>query len=326
MGLGDLIHQSRREFCATAALGALSLFPGKVRGDEVKPDQSKPLAQLSTYSAPKWDLQLTLEEVASKPVAVSQRYESPAAGIYTCKVFIGDQGDLYVRSFQNIQENGWLKKHREDRSQKPGQLRNPVAGDPDIRPSTGSGVMLEFVVSGEKKRFVLSNDHVVTATRRELEEKRCSLHNFDVTCFPASQAIIQEHDRARIPLGAICADPQISNRTLSSKKVRIFGLGADLYNFVGQPFPIRALVREEGSPPKEIELFGLRVADNFFKPIGQMGGMSGSPVMLDGTHEVVGTVCRSYSRSWQGKELQYVVFSPIDALRELEGRLLAGLK
>lgn len=108
--------------------------------------------------------------------------------------------------------------------------------------------------------------------------------------------------------------------------MRIFGSGADLYNLVGRPFPIRALVREEGSPPKEIELFGLRVADNFFKPIGQMAGMSGSPVILDGTHEVVGTLCRSYSKSWQGRELQYVVFSPIAALRELEGRLLAGLK
>lgn len=162
------LNTSRREFCATAALGALSLFPGKVRGDE-----SKPVAQLSTYSAPNWDLQLRPDEIASKPVAVSQRYESPPAGIYTCKVFVSDKGDLYVRSFQNIQENGWLKNNKQNRLQRPGRLYDPVAGDPDIRPSSGSGVMLEFVVGGEKKRFVLSNDHVVTATRRELEEKRC---------------------------------------------------------------------------------------------------------------------------------------------------------
>jgi hypothetical protein len=174
-------------------------------------------------------------------------------------------------------------------------IKNPTYSDPDIHPSHGSGVLMTLGTGGAQRKIYLSNEHVFRSAAWQLEEKALYNWHFDLGVMSAREIRANPADRSQPPLGRL-ADSSVTNANLCSRSVEVVGFGSDLFKFVGTPIRLPYFITPGAPfnvpPERQHLLFGLRIPRGFLHDIAEIGGMSGTPVVLEGTNEVVGTVSR----------------------------------
>jgi hypothetical protein len=140
-------------------------------------------------------------------------------------------------------------------------------------------------------------------------------HPYDINVINHELLERNHSDPHQLP-EATLADGSIHNGNIGTKKVEIYGFGKDLFHFVGYPFSFTCSMPQFGPEFRSRVLFGLRVPDGFLHSRNEIGGMSGSPVVLEGTSTVVGTVCRVYPVAHLDTPVSSVVFIGPDQIRE----------
>lgn len=273
---------------------------------------------LSQYTAP--DLKFLMSEkefLGQLPCPVAQRLDNPISTGRTAKIFVNSKGEYLVRPIDDLVKSGWIRQNHIERNKSFAFKPLPKAGDPDIRPSTGSGVFMRLDDGSE--RF-FSNDHVLCAARQELEIHRTSDWAFDIAQInplllkraPGDGAI----PRADLTTG------EITNATLTDISVHIYGVGGDLLSFQGKPFRIPFTIPSLGEDFGERSLFGLRLPEAFLHHPMEIAGMSGSPVLVARDHSVAGLVARVHHVSDRRSSATVIIFVGPDELRALAKRAL----
>jgi hypothetical protein len=206
-------------------------------------------------------------------------------------------------------------------------IENADGTEPDIVPSQSSGVLMT-IGSGSKTRDIyLSNEHALRAARWQLEEKSIFNWHYDLGVIPAEHLLRYTDDRFELAKGRL-ADESITNANLSSRSVEVVGFGSDLFKFVGTPFKLPYHFSDAaGLNPNQMQqhlLFGMRIPEGFLRDISEIGGMSGSPVVLQGTREVVGIVCRVAQTLDGDRAIPHLVFVGPNEVRRIVDRATEG--
>jgi hypothetical protein len=301
---------SRRELFrkAAAALAGLSLGSLQLCRAGVQ-------SPASEYTAPDLELHVKPEEMLRQESCTAQRLDDHLKNSCAVKLFVGPEGDYLVRPIEALVSEGWAKKNHRERLTRLSLHGTARAGDPDIRPSVGSGVFLQ--TAGGAHRFY-SNDHVLCAGRWDLERRRVSHWAFDVASIDPALLRTLPVD-GTVPKATL-AENQITNESLPDTRVGLYGIGADLFRFIGKPFPIPFTIPSLGASFGQRRLFGLRLPERSLHHPAEIAGMSGGPVVIDGTTSVVGLVVRVLQVTHGLKNANIILFVGPDELRELRDK------
>ncbi|MFN4896431.1 MAG: hypothetical protein ACK5HO_11640 [Pseudomonadota bacterium] len=311
-------HIARRGFlrglaaAATTGLSAASLPQLSLGAEGGQVSQG-----LSMYKTPETSMQVSQEWfLDQRPCRLAQRLDFHLQGGLTSKLFVGPEGGYLVRPLESLVQEGWDKRMHQLLRQNTRLTANSRHGDPDIKPCQGSGVLVQLP-GGERSFF--SNDHVLCSARSELEKRRISIWEFDIARIDPRWINLQTNDKP-LPVAQIATESAATNQTLPENEVEIYGFGADLRLFVGKPFRIPITIPELGEKFGQRDIFGLRLSDGAVNTIAEISGMSGSPVVLHKTKEVVGLVCRVFYSLKDGKSATVILFAGPDELRDLARR------
>jgi hypothetical protein len=299
---------SRRGFLASGLAAATLPNLQALRADETAP--------ISRYSAP--DIQFLIDHkglASQQPCEVAQRLDNPLSSGKTVKIFVDVKGDYNLRPIDTLVKNGWVSRHHVDRNKTLTFRPNPQAGDPDVKPSSGSGVVLRLE---DQRVRLFSNDHVLCAARQHLEDQRTSDWPFDIAS--TDLALFRRVAGDGVIPEARLTSEEVTNQTLADLSVEIYGVGGDLFRFKGKPFRIPFTVPSLGETFGERVLFGLRIPTGFLHHPSEIAGMSGSPVLLARDGSVVGLVARVHYSSDGKTEATSIIFAGPDELRSLTKR------
>lgn len=167
---------TRRGFLVSGLAAATLPSARAIRADEV--------AATSRYTAPDIEFLIDHKAFASqRPCEVAQRLDNPLSSGKTAKIFVDAKGEYQLRPIDTLVKTGWVSRHHVDRNKSLTFRPNPKAGDPDVKPSSGSGVVLRF---DDGHALLFSNDHVLCAARQSLEDRRISDWAFDVASIDLS--------------------------------------------------------------------------------------------------------------------------------------------
>jgi hypothetical protein len=314
---------SRRAALATTALfGATSLFPGSrpAQADERHRKEA-------SYCPPEWESKKGFDYLNAMPVSKATRYASGVPATCGTKTFVDARGSILISTLQFLDRSGWMSQRRESSRVRMPAIENADGTEPDIVPSQSSGVLMT-IGSGSKTRDIyLSNEHALRAARWQLEEKSIFNWHYDLGVIPAEHLLRYTDDRFELAKGRL-ADESITNANLSSRSVEVVGFGSDLFKFIGTPFKLPYHFSDAaGLNPNQMQqhlLFGMRIPEGFLRDISEIGGMSGSPVVLQGTREVVGIVCRVAQTLDGDRAIPHLVFVGPNEVRRIIDRATEG--
>ena len=310
---------SRRAALATmGGLGATSFLSGAASA-QADDGHRKP----TPYSAPEWESDKGFDYLIEMPISKATRYASGVPDSCGSKIFVDARGSILVSTLQFLDRSGRMSQWRESRRVTVPTIKNAVHTDPDIVPSQSSGVLMT-IDSGSKTRDIyLSNEHALRAARWQLEDKAVFNWHYDLGVIPAEHLLRYADDRVPLPKAQL-ADQSVTNATLSSRTVEVVGLGSDLFKFVGTPFKLPYYISDAAAFMRDRTqqhlLFGIRIPEGFLRDIAEIGGMSGSPVVLQGTREVVGMVCRVAQTLDGDRPIPYLVFAGPNEVRGIVDR------
>lgn len=315
---------SRRGAIATLAslTGAcFSADGGAARAQEVD-------KQRTPYAAPEWQTSADYQYLRTMPTCKATRYSQGVPKTCASKIFVDSDGSIHLKTLPFLERSGWMNRWRTATKSVVPQVKNPTYTDPDVHPSHGSGVLLAAGNHEKPHEIYLSNEHTFRAARWQVEDKAIYDWHYDLGVMSAKHLTPNPTDRAHPPRGRL-ADESITNANLCSRSVEIVGFGSDLFKFVGTPFKLPFYINEtfptlERSSRQHL-LFGLKIPRGFLRQISEIGGMSGSPIVLEGTCDVVGVLCR-VAQCLEGAEpIPYLVFTGPNEVRTIVARAEAPL-
>jgi hypothetical protein len=312
----------RQALGGVASLAAATFCPGfrsVVAGEAQQ--------QRVPYNSPEYRADKVFEYYQEAPICRATRFASGIPATCTTKLQIDGRGSIIINSMQFLDSSGWMRGFRESSRRKMPTIANAEYSDPDIVSTSSSGVLMTVPVGNGTEDILISNEHALRAARWELETKGVYDWHYDVGVLPAKYLLRDADDRTQLPKARL-ADRSIANNTICSKKVEVVGFGSDLFKFVGQPFKLPYYVTEGeiGTPLNERQhlFFGLRIPNGFLRDMAEIGGMSGSPVVLEGSRDVVGIVTRVGVVSEGDASISYLVFTGPDQVRAIVERSRAA--
>ena len=308
----DILNLALSSTCIPSALRAFA--------EEQKAIES------AEYQPPLWRFALPVEELANKTPCKAARLDSHLPHGVTSKIFTERfQGALKVSTLRHLVDNGWVRHERETYKRSLGGARSNTPPQPpqnnrphnpaSVWPKHGGGAVVDLSTDGRKTLGFISNNHVVCDASRKLVDASFCNHPYDINVINQELLERNRSDPHQLP-EATFADGSIHNRNIGTKKVEIYGFGKDLFHFVGYPFSFTCSMPQFGPQFQSRVLFGLRLPDGFLHSRNEIGGLSGSPVVLEGTSTVVGTVCRVYPVAHIDTPVSSVVFIGPDQVRE----------
>ena len=174
----------------------------------------------------------------------------------------------------------------------PDLLRNHLGRGRPILTGAGAGVVVH--ANNTEHKIVLTNHHVIHKASPALDHGSLSSPIFDISA--VEYRLMERLPGDTIPTPTLTlANENISNESLPSSQVELYGVAADRYKIVGTPFPIRFRIPALGETEATHVAFALRLPSGFAKRQDEFRGMSGSPVTLPGTRILVGLFCSSVS-------------------------------
>ncbi len=305
---------TRREYLS----GLLSLSAASFSGSTFRTAAQETPTQRSSYSAPELRCGEDIEYLRDAPSCKATRYSEGVPPTCTSKIFVESDGTLHLKTLSFLDRSGWMDRWRTRTRVEMPTIRNPTYSDPDIHPSHGSGVLLTVGTGVTQREMYLSNEHVFRGEAWQIEEKAVYDWHYDVGVMSAKEIRGNRGDRTQPPRGRL-ADTSVRNANLCSRSVEVVGFGSDLFKFVGTPFRLPYVITPSvpfvESPPRQHLLFGLKIPRAFLRDIAEIGGMSGSPVVLQGTKEVVGTVSRILEFMDGTNPIRVLLFTGPDEVR-----------
>jgi len=238
-------------------------------------------------------------------------------------LLIDERGSIIINALQFLDGSGWMNRSREMARAKMPTIKNAVYSDPDIAPTASSGVLIPVSVGDKTEEVLVSNEHALRAARWQLENKAVYDWHYDLAVIPAKHLLRNTDDRTLVSKGQL-ADTSVTNSTIFSKTVEVVGFGSDLFKFVGTPCKLPHYIGKvepfAQSHMQQHLLFVLRIPDTFVRDVAEIGGMSGSPVVLAGTRQVVGIVSRVGLVTQGDESVPYLVFTGPNELRRIVER------
>jgi hypothetical protein len=262
------------------------------------------------------------------PACKATRYAQGVPKTCASKIFVDRDGSIHLKTLSFLERSGWMNQWRTITKNAVPPVKNPTYADPDVHPSHGSGVLLAAGNHEKPHQIYLSNEHTFRAARWQLEDKAVYNWHYDLGVMSTKHLARNPDDRAAVPQGRL-ADESITNANLCARSVEVVGFGSDLFKFIGTPFQLPSYITEtfptlERSMRQHL-LFGLKIPRGFLREISEIGGMSGSPIVLEGTHEVVGVLCR-VAQCLEGDEpIPYLVFTGPNEVRSIVAQAEASL-
>lgn len=275
--------------------GLLSLSAASFAESAFRAEAQETATKRSSYSAPELRFGESIEYLRKAPSCKATRYSQGVPPTCTSKIFVERDGTLHLKTLSFLDRSGWMDRWRAMTRVEMPTIKNPTYSDPDIHPSHGSGVLMTLGTGAAQRKVYLSNEHVFRSASWQLEEKALYNWHYDLGVMSAKELRANPADRSQPPLGHL-ADSSVTNANLCSRSVEVVGFGSDLFKFVGTPLRLPYFITPGAlftvHPERQHLLFGLKIPWGFLRDIAEIGGMSGSPVVLEGTKEVVGTVSR----------------------------------
>ena len=275
--------------------GLLGFSAASFVGGAFRAEAQEAATKRSSYSAPELRLGEDIEYLRKAASCKATRYSHGVPPTCTSKIFVERDGTLHLKTLSFLDRSGWMNRWRTMTRVEMPAIKNPTFSDPDIHPSHGSGVLLPVGTGAGQRTIYLSNEHVFRSAAWELEEKALYNWHYDLGVMSAGEIRANPADRSQPPLGRL-AESSVRNANLCSRSVEVVGFGSDLFKFVGTPLRLPYFITLGApfavSPQRQHLLFGLKIPRGFLRDIAEIGGMSGSPVVLEGTNKVVGTVSR----------------------------------
>ena len=309
-----------RRDCLTMLTG---LSAASFAGGDYRTEAQEARNQRTPYSAPQMRFGQDIAYLRNAPVCKATRYGQGVPPTCASKIFVERDGTLHLKTLPFLERSGWMTRWRSMTKVKLPPLRNPTYSDPDIRASHASGVILTLQQGAVQREVYLSNEHHLRNAAWEIEDKAVYDWHYDLGVISTKEIKTNLEDPSLPPRGRL-ADTSVTNGNLCSKSVEVVGFGSDLFKFVGTPFRLPYFVTTPApsvkAPDQQHLFFGIKVPGNFLRDIAEIGGMSGSPVVLNGTNEVVGTVCRAYAHRDGDKPIFIIVFTGPDEVRRIVSR------
>ena len=280
------------------------------------------------YAAPEWSSDISIEELRSAPACKATRYSRGIPQTCASKIFVDGNGEIHLKSLSFLERTGWMDRWRVTTRGNVPSIKNPTFSDPDIHPSHGSGTLLTVQQGNRPRDIYLSNEHTFRAAHWRLEDKAIYDWHYDLGVLAAEHLHTTPADNTKPPRAQLASD-SVSNTNLCSKTIEVVGFGSDLFKFVGTPFKLPISITTApptlGLPEQQHLLFGLKIPRGFLRELAEIGGMSGSPIVLAGTRDVVGVVCRIAQRL-DGKEpISYLIFTGPNEVRRIVAQAEASL-
>lgn len=299
--------------CLTTLIGPSRLAHS---GESAQPKEWKP------YKSPDLAIHFDRNALAQHPLCTAEcfRERSPRLDKVlrescSLKIFI-DGGVLGKNTLQAVMDRGWIERLHRKQPEGPGRLRFHDGTGKDTSSGNGSGTLLKIRCSDRIHEAILSNDHVIYGSDAQTEAQSVSNHTHDINLLHLAHFRTPLPDSDELPVGRV-AGPHITNENVASKRVQIVGIGWELYNFVGTPIALSFRERSQGDIAPSKRCFALLVDHAWLGSAANIGGMSGSPVVIEGTREVVGTLSRAYTIDLGSRSVVALVFAGPDDLRDL---------
>ena len=197
------------------------------------------------------------------------------------------QGRLAIQTLRNLERSGAMQSHIAYRKVHPPTLEDPpdVSGTPEhLRNWEGSG----YIIYYQGRPYLMTAEHVLKHCGPSLLHEAEMDKDVDIAAMPLNQ----EHSREPGPLPVCTFDYDMTDRTLHGRRVRIVGLGSDLFDIQGEAvyWPV---CNEHGwyAPcPHQEGTFILKFRPEQLPNRAVVQGESGGPVFDAETGLVVGTL------------------------------------
>lgn len=274
------------------------------------------------YKSPDLAYHFDMQALSSHPVCsielfreLTPRLERLFTDTCSLKVWI-NKGVPGKNTLGAVFESGWIERRQQRQPNGPEPVRFHSGKEEVSRSANGSGSLVRIKCKDGDCDAILSNNHVICAARPEIAAQAISNYTFDINLLDARHFQNTLADRFDVPIGQM-VDANISNDNLTSKRVQIFGIGWNLYNIVGTPIRLSFRDRSGPEPGRARECFALIAEREILGGADVIGGMSGSPVVLEGTRDVVGVLSRVYTVNLGKRQVVLLVFSGPNEIRGL---------
>jgi|GEM_PF-5950507 len=303
-------YTRRDAIAATALFGALSMPSVSTTAADVK-------TEASPFKEPEW--RLADAQLVAVPVCKGERLTRQPDNLPTSKVIIDKEGVVFLNSVPHIVKHGISQPRRMalDGRLAPAPL---PAGMRYSLPMLASGAVIQVQVAGKLVEVVATNGHVMQHAKSDIRREEFLDPLMDVSVVDKRLVIRNVLDTGVLPVGVLAQG--VSDDTITSRVVSFCSRGRGHFRFTGKPFRADIAIPSHAPSEHRFPVFVMRVPAEMGDIRNELIGLSGSPVHLEGTREIVGVFAKCYPR--HGVSLSrpdgslspiYLLFAGPDSLR-----------
>lgn len=240
------------------------------------------------------------------PAAKVHIYQDPRDDDASLIIAVQENGGVLAETIWHMRDTGWIERRREERRKQPAAFSEGEE-DSDVFPTTASGFMTEH----DGNAYIVSNRHVLMGAAKPFEELMTMDDHRDIGVSPGEITARCEGDQYDLPF--VPVSKALKSTDLPQRKIRIRGMGSQLYEIEGKPVLIDRCINGN---PKCADCAGKLALVINAQDMQQedLIGMSGSRVEDIETGDIVGTFDSAPSVSGlQGRFL--MLFSGPEDLR-----------
>ena len=232
-------------------------------------------------------------QLASIPECRGERLIRQPEDVPTCKVMIDDDGVVFLNSVQHVVQRGISQPCRREPN---GRLVSaPVRHG--LRYSLkmlASGAIISVKVGERSVDVVATNGHVLAPAKVEIRRAEFLDPLMDLSVVERRVVIQNALDTGGLPIGRLAEG--VTDNNLTSKVVSFCSKGRGHFRFTGKPSRIGVPIPSLAPAHQHFSVFVMRVPSEMGDIRNELVGLSGSPVYLEETREIVGVFAKCYPR------------------------------
>lgn len=258
-------------------------------------------------------------QLASIPECKGERLVRQPEKLPTCKVMIDNDGVVFLSSVEHLVRHGISQPRRREPDGRLADAPVPPGGGYSLK-MLASGAIIRVKLGERSVDVVATNGHVLAPAKGEIRRAEFLDPVMDLSVIDRREVIQNALDSGRLPIGTLAEG--VDDDNLSSKVVSFCSKGRGHFRFTGQPTRIAIPIPSHAPENQRFSVFVMRVPAEMGDIRNELIGLSGSPVYLEETKEIVGVFAKCYPRhgvplvrSDGSRAPIYVLFAGPDSLR-----------
>jgi len=232
-------------------------------------------------------------QLASIPECKGERLTHQPEHLPTCKVMIDNEGTVFLTSVQHVVRHGISQPRRREPDGKLAGAPVPPGGGYSLK-MLASGAIIRAKVGESSIDVVVTNGHVLAPAKGDIRAVEFLDPLMDLSVIDKAVVTRNALDTGALPVGRLAEG--VTDDNLTSQIVSFCSKGRGHFRFTGTPTRIAVPIPSHAPADQRFSVFVMRVPSELGDIRNELIGLSGSPVYIEQTKEIVGVFAKCYPR------------------------------